>query len=145
MSILDTLVTDRTASDVANRTKKGYYNAEDLNRVTAAMEYLDNRLRELGYESGYAPVNESEWIESDEPTRAQMEQYLENVRKIRSAFFVFSFTPEVPESVRMLDYIKANNIEKILIDVDTVIENMLRNIDLGWALGIAHIGIYGGV
>lgn len=139
------LITDRTSSDVSNRTKKGYYTAMDLNRVTEAMEYLNEKLRTLGYESGYTPIKDSEWLESDNPTRQQMGKYLENVRKIRAAFLVFSFTPEAPESVRMLDYVNANNIEKILIDVESVIENTLRNIDLGWALGITHIGIYGGV
>lgn len=51
-----TLITDRTQKDVDGKTAKGFYNASDLNRVTACMEYLDEELRKLGYESGYKPV-----------------------------------------------------------------------------------------
>ena len=51
-----TLVTDRTQSDVQNGTKKGYYNAEDLNRVTACMDYLNEVLTRLGYETGYQRI-----------------------------------------------------------------------------------------
>ena len=34
------LITDRTRADVANETDKGFYNASDLNRVGAAVEYI---------------------------------------------------------------------------------------------------------
>lgn len=65
MSVLDTLITDRTQADVTrwktlhdkgwfrmspeekvewSSGLKGTYNASDLNRVTAAMEYINNRL-----------------------------------------------------------------------------------------------------
>lgn len=91
------------------------------------------------------PLDPYTWYPSDIPTRKQMQQYLDNVKKIRSTLLMLESTPVAPESVRFLDYEKANNIEKILIDVETAITNMLRSIDLGWALGISHIGLYGGV
>lgn len=51
-----TLVTDRLQSDVDERNAKGTYNAVDLNRVTAAMEALDEMFRAYGYHSGYTPI-----------------------------------------------------------------------------------------
>ena len=39
-----TLVTNRNQNDVDTRNSKGAYNATDLNRVTEAMEYINNRL-----------------------------------------------------------------------------------------------------
>lgn len=51
-----TLVTDRLQSDVDQRNAKGTYNAADLNRVTAAMEALDEMFRAYGYHSGYTPI-----------------------------------------------------------------------------------------
>ena len=51
-----TLVTDRIQSDVDQRNAKGTYNAADLNRVTAAMEALDEMFRAYGYHSGYTPI-----------------------------------------------------------------------------------------
>lgn len=44
-----TLVTDRTAADVGARNDKGTYNASDLNRVDACLEYLSARLTGYGY------------------------------------------------------------------------------------------------
>lgn len=43
-----TLITDRTAEDVAARNEKGTYNASDLNRVNAAMADLAGRFRARG-------------------------------------------------------------------------------------------------
>ena len=40
-----TLITDRTAMDVAQNTTKGFYNATDLNRVGAAVEYVAKRIQ----------------------------------------------------------------------------------------------------
>ena len=51
-----TLVTDRLQSDVDQRNAKGTYNAADLNRVTAAMEALDELFQAYGYHSGYTPI-----------------------------------------------------------------------------------------
>lgn len=51
-----TLVTDRMQSDVDQRNAKGTYNAVDLNRVTAAMEALDELFQAYGYHSGYTPI-----------------------------------------------------------------------------------------
>ena len=45
-----TLITDRTAMDVAQKTTKSFYNATDLNRVGAAVEYVAGRFQALGYD-----------------------------------------------------------------------------------------------
>lgn len=55
MSIMDSLITDRTAADAAARNDKGTYNAADLNRVSAAMEFAAQRLRGYGYEAELTP------------------------------------------------------------------------------------------
>lgn len=44
------LITDRTRADVENETDKGFYNASDLNRVGAAVEYIAGRFAALGYD-----------------------------------------------------------------------------------------------
>ncbi len=49
MSVIDELIFDRTGEDVANLTKKGFYNASDLNRVEAAAGYIAQRLHACGY------------------------------------------------------------------------------------------------
>lgn len=72
------------------------------------------------------PQNEAVrvWSESDAPTTAQMKQYLANVEALRRAIAVLPTTPATPESMELLDYIRANEIEQILADVDDLLKNM---------------------
>lgn len=121
-----TLITDRTAMDVAQKTAKGFYNATDLNRVGAAVEYVAKRFQALGYD---CPVSvKKDWSESDTPTAGQMETYRQNIVTLRRQIAVMKSTPETPETIRQLNYIRANNIEQILLDMD----RLLTNIENSW-------------
>ena len=116
------LITDRTRADVANETDKGFYNASDLNRVGAAVEYIAGRFTALGY---VCPVTvKKDWLTSDAPTAAKLETYRQNIVTLRSRIAVMASTPEAPASMAGLDYIKANNIEQILADMDFILQNM---------------------
>lgn len=64
------------------------------------------------------PLDPYTWYESDIPTELSMERYLQNVSGIRDAITVLKSTPDVPESMGQLTYDKANDIEKILLDVE---------------------------
>ena len=66
------------------------------------------------------------WYEDDIPTADLMEKYLANVSALRSTIDLLSTTPEAPESMELLTYIKANNIEQILIDIRLTIEQVVR-------------------
>lgn len=141
------LVTDRTARDVAdlqalaakpvsewtaaekaafNANHKGAYNYTDLNRVENAVKTLADLLNACGY-----PVKtlatRTNWSASDTPTMTDMTRYLENVRIIRAAFHTLPTTPQAPASMRALTYDKANAIERILADVDTLLNNMIAS------------------
>ena len=164
MSVIDTLVTDRTEADVSRYSElrdKGWaemttaekaewvagmkeaYNASDLNRVASAMAYLSQRFASAGYS---VPVSSpTDWANGDIPTKGDMDTYLDDLRRIRAALAVMDTTPEAPESMDYLTWAKANNIEKILVDVDDLLTKIAGTVDLGWALGIAHIGLYGGI
>lgn len=121
-----TLITDRSKMDVMKRTEKGFYNASDLNRVGAAVEYLAQRLDEYGVVVAVAP--KLDWQMSDIPTAAQMVQYLADVETLRSALPVAENTPKAPTSMSGLDWMKANAIEQILVDLD----GTLNRIPLGY-------------
>ena len=129
------LITDRTQSDVANGTKKGYYNAEDLNRVDAAVAYIRDRLNENGYDIKSEPY--ASWKESDIPTKPQMQEYLDNVEKIRDSMALPAGTPVTPETMERLNYIRANDIEKILETVDRMLTNSLKFL---WYSGDLYAG-----
>ena len=65
--------------------------------------------------------------ESDTPTASQMETYRQNIATLRRQIAVMQSTPETPETMRFLDYIKANHIEQILRDLDRLIINMQKS------------------
>lgn len=105
---------------------KGSYNAEDLNRVGAAVEYVANRLREYGYAVNVQP--KTDWRAGEIPTAAELETYRGNVAALRSVLPVGKNTPETPTSLERLTYQKANDLERILLDID----RLITNITLAW-------------
>lgn len=129
MKLEEILVTDRSQADVDSGTEKGFYNASDMNRVTEAMEYLNGMFSGYGYITGYSPVEVStgrfQWFEHDIPTIPQMEQYLANVSTLRKTISLFQSTPQTPDSMKFFTHTKANDIEKILVDIETTINRMI--------------------
>lgn len=119
------LITDRTQSDVDSGTDKGYYNATDLNRVGAAVAYIAERFNGMGYIVEVSP--RTDWQESDLPTETELVAYLADVSVLRAVIAVMQSTPKVPESMKFLDYVRANDIEKILSDIDTLITNIQKS------------------
>lgn len=126
MSIIDTLVTDRTQADVDAVNAKGTYNASDLNRVGAAMNYVAARLRKQGYDPHISP--KTDWMDGEWVTPADEAVYLGDLAELRNQFALYETTPEVPPDIEKLNYIEANNIEQILVDIDA----LLTNIAAGW-------------
>lgn len=121
-----TLITDRTAEDVANKTAKGFYNASDLNRVGAAVQYVAERFAAQGYTVTVSP--KTDWLASDIPTASELETYRQNIATLRALLAVMPTTPEAPDSMAGLTYTEANSIERILLDLDT----LLTNAALAW-------------
>lgn len=113
------LITDRTQQDVTNGTEKGSYNASDLNRVGSAMVYLRDKFNDNGYSVSISP--KTDWRKADVPTDTSMAFYLECVRLFRDILSLPSDTPEAPEAMKNLTYTTANNIEKILEAVDSML------------------------
>lgn len=106
---LSPAITDRTAQDVATRTEKGFYNVSDVQRVNSYIQYLSDV---LGLNLTVTSVSLGQAL-----TRAQMDAILSNINAIRAAWYVASDTPQTPIAVNW-DYVKANNIEKILKALD---------------------------
>ena len=133
------LVYDRTAQDVETaRTQrgttltplKGCYNIADLNRVESAVKTLAASLTSAGYPVEITPVlkgskaEDREWRESDTIRLSQWRQYLANVQALRDAYYTLAETGQLPDAADRLDYIGANTIEKILADIDLLIDWM---------------------
>lgn len=156
MSILDSLITDRTQADV-DRAKylnslfgydpktdtlvwygteaelaewsgaklKGAYKYTDLNRVGAAMAYVAGRLTAAGY---YVPITpKTDWTDEDWMTPTTAGAYLDALRLLRSQYALYDTTPNVPDSMDGLTVDAANDIEKILLDIDSLLENIMAS------------------
>ena len=144
-----TLVTDRTNADLKrweylrdkgflNMTEeeraewltgsmKGSYNKGDLNRVGEALNFLHDKLNTAGYITYPLTFTaKTNWTVASIPTAEELAHYLECVYKVRKALTVFENTPTAPTDTGALSIEEANNIEKILIDVETLINNMLK-------------------
>lgn len=106
---LDPLITDRTAQDVSTGTQKGFYSVSDIQRINSYIEYLSDV---LGLNLTVTSVSFGQAL-----TREQMDAILSNVNAIRAVWYVASDTPQTPIAVNW-DYVKANNIEKILKALD---------------------------
>lgn len=143
-----TLVTDRTAVDVVrwlelrdkglanmtdeelsewmSGTMKGAYNVSDLNRVGNCLNYLFERLKGLGY-IAYPNIftAKTDWTITSIPTVSDMQAYLRAVSIIRNALITFPGTPIPPTNTRGLTFLQANDIEKILLSVETATNNMI--------------------
>lgn len=132
MSIIDTLITDRTTP--------GPYDWRDYNRVGEAVEYVVKRLSEIGYKADV--LTKTDWTRQDIQSQTQMAQYIANIKAVRAALQLQS---AAPDSINRLTYEGANEIERVLRAAEDEIDRMLRSVDLGWAIGIAYIGLYGGI
>lgn len=135
MSVLDTLITDRSAADVirwqqldskdysdmtaAEKTEwdgalKGSYDYTDLNRVGQAIAYVAAELYAAGYAVNVNP--KTDWARGDIPTPTQYAQYLADVAAIRAALALGTSVPTAPTKVT--ERVEANDIETILLAVD---------------------------
>lgn len=147
MSVLDSLITDRTAADAAlyrqlnalglagrstaqdaqwgdgTAANKGTYNAIDLNRVGDAVAYLQTELAALGITATISD-NKTDWTMSDAPTAAQRAAYLANVAAVKTALNSPTDMPSTPADLDGLTYAEANAIEQILVDAGTEIERI---------------------
>lgn len=103
---------------------KGAYNATDFNRVGVVIEYIAKRLKNAGYSFGLTV--KKDWRASDVPTVENTAYYLEAVNTLRRWFVVYNNTPDTPSDLSGLTYVEANNIEKILFDIDELITKMIR-------------------
>lgn len=107
---------------IFNRASGGVYGYRDLNRVGSALNYIRDRLIACG--CFFIWTAKTDWAPQDEPTRSQMSNYLSFVSDIRRALSLLASTPAVPGDMDSLKASEANDIEKILKDVDELITKM---------------------
>lgn len=102
---------------------KGAYNCTDLNRVQSAVRYLQDRFAGVGYSIELSELKT--WTEQDVPTLTELQNYLADLSAIRNVLTLLKTTPPAPDTIVGFTYVKANNIEQILLDVDMLLSNMI--------------------
>ena len=105
---------------------RGAYNISDLNRVESKVEELRNRHIANGY-----PVEAIEiktWQKGDFLKRTDFEQYLNNLDILKTAYFIKMDTPVTPKVSDWINYKIANDIEKILVDIENILNNMIASL-----------------
>ena len=101
-----------------------------LNRVESAVKLLAAALTSAGYPVEITPVlkgsksEDREWQEGDIVRRSQWSTYLGNVQRLRNAYYTLAETGELPAPGDKLKYTGANTIEKILADIDLLLDGM---------------------
>lgn len=101
---------------------RGSYSHIDVNRVTLAMEYIDEAFVQKGHTSVYIPIKGSEWSDTDYFLKIHADGYLENVKKLREVIPLKEKTPQAPLDMENFTFSEANDIEQILVDIDAVFQ-----------------------
>ncbi len=114
------LITDRTLKDVVDKTEKGFYCATDVNRVGLDLQYLAELLNGFGYAVTVTP--ETNWAVGDIPQATQMSTYLTNLNALKTAYYSGA---ALPSSMSEINYTDANNIETMLVNIESKISRMI--------------------
>ena len=99
---------------------KGMYTHKDLNRVEKAVKELSERMTMLGYTHPKLVIK-TDWTYTDTFWRDDYERYLGNLAALVNSISVYEDTPDVPSVKDKLNYALANEIEKILVDLSTIL------------------------
>lgn len=107
------------------RCRRGGYDALDLNRVNAAMDYINNWITRRGYLTDYKQESHRPWVDTDSMTATPAALYIDNINALRQVFPLPDDTPPTPANLDVLGnpnlgIPSANNIEAILVLVDEV-------------------------
>lgn len=110
MSVLDTLITDRT--------RDTYYNATDVNRVNEAIMYVASVLTSAGY-----PTHRdlpTDWTIASEYYIEDANRVTEALNTIRDNFGAIH-SGTYPQTFDGLTFMGANQIEQFLLNVDALL------------------------
>lgn len=132
-NILNTLIFDRTVDDLINDTDKAYISYVDLNRVEEACKHLADLFG--------VSISTKVWVMEDFRTESEMDRMLDNINKLRVAYYTKISTPQTPARITYDSIYQANDIERILRDLGDMYESALSGQQrLSFSLGRKSIG-----
>ena len=132
-TVLETLITDRTAADLANDTDRAYIAYTDLNRVEEVCALLAWRLG--------VTIQAKAWKMEDFRTDTEMSRLLNNIKTLRAAYYTKASTPAITAKITYESIYQANDIEQILKDLGDMYDSMVSGQQrLAFRLGMRAIG-----
>lgn len=135
-----TWITDRTyedvsrVSEISEKGRSGTWSADEQAEWAAGMKgalsYMDYNRIESGIQEIAAILNASVSVKTDWDvngflTVADASRWLSNIKVIRSLCSGKNDTPETPTSLNYLHYTIINQVEEILLDIETIANNHL--------------------
>ena len=136
------LITDRTTSDVSYAKSfqgkmwselsteqkaeyllglKGAYSYVDFNRVENAVQYISDLLKLYGYLN---TVNvKTDWTAEDIQNVAEIQRYIDNIAELKNKYYS-NVVGTMPTVSTWLNVTRANYLEKILVNIDSLIKGM---------------------
>jgi hypothetical protein len=133
VSVIDTLIFDRVNRDLVDDTDKAYISYMDLNRIEQACQYVANELE--------VNVVTKTWAITEFRTDADMNRIKNNITILKNAYYNRPNTPVVPSVINFISIYQANNIEKILFDIDYMIQSVTSGLQrLSFKLGTKLLG-----
>jgi uncharacterized protein (DUF4213/DUF364 family) len=111
-----------TESDI-DILERGTMTINTLNRIENKQEELKNLFNEMGYWN--TDIKNKSWDYTQIFNIDEFQRILDNTNVLREAFFVYSHTPNTPKI--SYHYNDINALEKILNDLDVMINNIKSN------------------
>lgn len=135
-----TWITDRTyedvsrVSEISEKGRSGTWSADEQAEWAAGMKgalsYMDYNRIESGIQEIASILNASvsvktDWDVNGYLTVSDASRWLSNIKVIRSLCSGKNDTPETPASLNYLHYTIINQVEEILLDIETIANNHL--------------------
>jgi len=137
-------ILDRSDADIVNRTAKAFLNVGDIRRIESNIAYLSEQLRIHGY--SFEAIIPGNWSKDDIAKVADLERVRDSIIAIMQTYHELEAHTVTLQAMMFerLDFTNVNDIEHVLFDVHTLLTNSDRSKSLGWAMGMAHAGLYVG-
>lgn len=113
--VLADLIFDRTSFDLINGTAKGNYNADDLNRVAAAVNHISEMFAQYGYNVPEAVA--ADWKTNDLPRKSKIDEHHEKTLAAIGLILYPGKPDKIPETLDKLTIEGANAIERALYEL----------------------------
>lgn len=104
--------------------ERGTMTCNTLNRIEQKQEELKRLINPMGYWNTNI-AHKTDWTVGDIFTEADYQRIIDNENVLRKAFFTYSDTPETP--LISFHYDDLNALEKILVDLDVMINDVKSN------------------